>query len=218
MAVVKRNNPQDIRAMPELLGITALAVQDGGCDFLGQVVGDLELLNSHMGQFFTPYDLSRMMAEMTFENVDEIIAENGFVTVQEPACGAGGMILAAADVLASKGHDIGQTLYVDATDLSAMCFRMSYLQASLRGIPATIRRGNTLSLEMFDSAVTPAFFPFYLVNGEGFEEWRANASVKPTRELELTATEPRPSGQSPITEAPRPPAKPVQGQMSLFDI
>ena len=38
MAVVKRNKAEDVRKMPELLGITTLAVQDGGCDFLGQVV------------------------------------------------------------------------------------------------------------------------------------------------------------------------------------
>ena len=56
-----------------------------------------------MGQFFTPYDVSRMMAEMTFDTVDEIIAEQGFVTVQEPACGAGGMIIAAADVIDAQG-------------------------------------------------------------------------------------------------------------------
>ena len=132
-------------AAPRLLGITALAVQDGGCDFLGQVVGYLELINGHMGQFFTPYDVSRMIAEMTLDTVDEIIAGQGFVTVQEPACGAGGMIIAAADVLARKGFDIGTQLYVEAIDISPMCFRMSYLQASLRGIPATIRRGNTSS-------------------------------------------------------------------------
>lgn len=207
MAVVKRNKPDDIRAMPELLAITALAVQDGGCDFLGQVVGDLELLNSHMGQFFTPYDLSRLMAEITFEGVDEIIAKNGFVTVQEPACGAGGMILAAADVLASKGHDIAQTLYVDATDIAPLCWKMTYLQASLRGIPATIRRGNTLSLEVFDAAHTPAFFPFYIANGEKFREWQETAALPAKREA-VTA---RPA---------RPPPAPTEfkGQIDLFDI
>jgi hypothetical protein len=48
MAVVKRNTPEDVRKIPELLAIAALAVQDGGCDFLGQVAGDLELINGHM--------------------------------------------------------------------------------------------------------------------------------------------------------------------------
>jgi hypothetical protein len=101
---VKRNAPEDVRKIPELLAVTALAVQEGGCDFLGQVVGDLGLITGHMGQFFTPYDVSRMIAEMTLDTVDEIIAEQGFVTVQEPACGAGGMVIAAADVLARRGH------------------------------------------------------------------------------------------------------------------
>ena len=172
MAVVQRNRPEDVRAMPELLGITALAVQDGGSDFLGEMVVALELRNQHMGQFFTPYDVSRMMAEMTFDTVDEIIAEQGFVTVQEPACGAGGMIIAAADVIERKGFDIARQLYVDGIDISPMCFKMSSLQASLRGVPATIRRGNTLSLEMFDHAVTPAFFGFYATHKDGFDAWQ----------------------------------------------
>lgn len=172
MAVVKRNAPEDVRAMPELLSIATLAVGEGGCDFLGQVVVDLELKNKHMGQFFTPYDVSRVIAEMTFDTVDEIIDEQGFVTVLEPACGAGGMIIAAADVLAARGFDIGRQLYVDGTDLSPMCFRMSYLQASLRGIPAIIRRGNTLSREMFDHAVTPAFLGFYATHKERFDAWQ----------------------------------------------
>jgi hypothetical protein len=63
--------------------------------------------------------------------LDEIIAEQGFVTVLEPACGAGGMIIAAADVIERRGFDIARQLYVDATDLSPTCFKMSYLQASL---------------------------------------------------------------------------------------
>jgi hypothetical protein len=75
MTVVRRNKVEDVRAMPELLGITAMAIQDGGCDFLGLVAGDLELINGHMGQFFTPYDVSCMIAEMTLDTVDEIIAE-----------------------------------------------------------------------------------------------------------------------------------------------
>jgi type I restriction-modification system DNA methylase subunit len=185
MAVVKRNTPEDVRAMPELLGITAHAVQAGGCDFLGQVVVELELRNDHMGQFFTPYDVSRMIAEMTLADAGERIAEKGFITLAEPASGAGGMIIAAADVLEKRGFDIERQLYVDATDVSPMCFRMTYLQASLRGIPATIRRGNTLSREMFDQAHTPAFLPFYLAHREAFDTWQrppATAEARPRPE------------------------------------
>jgi len=211
MSVVKRNRPEDVRAMPELLAITVLAVQEGGCDFLGEVVVALELPSDHMGQFFTPYDVSRMMAEMTFDTVEEIIAEQGFVTVQEPACGAGGMIIAAADVIERKGFDIGRQLYVDGTDLSPMCFKMSYLRASSRGVPATIRRGNTLSLETFDQAVTPAFLPFYLTHREAFDAWRQGPQQ---------TQQDRPAAHEESHVSPEHPTiKPTayRGQLSLFD-
>jgi type I restriction-modification system DNA methylase subunit len=206
MATVRRNTPEDVRAMPELLGITALAVQQGGCDFLGQVAGDLELVGGQMGQFFTPYEICRLLAEMTLQDAGEIMKGRGFVTLCEPASGAGGMVIAAADVIEKQGFDIGRQLYADATDLSEFCFRMTYLQLSLRGIPATVRRGNSLSLETFDHAVTPAFLPFLLANGPAFAAWREEART--------AAVQPEP---------PRPPMQPSRrpagdaAQLSLFD-
>jgi hypothetical protein len=230
MAVVKRNRLEDVRAMPRLFGMAALALKDGGCDFLGQVAVELELRSDHMGQFFTPYDVSRMTAEMTFDTADEVIAEQGFVTMQEPACGAGSMIVAAADALERKGFDIGQHLYVVGIDVSPMCFRMAYLQASLRGIPATIVRGNTLSGEIFEQAVTPAFFPFYAANRESFDAWRRGEGrggvASPDAEITQQGAEAEPDEPAQPATAPaarsspkRPPPTPTtyQGQLSLFD-
>lgn len=218
MAVVRRNKLDDVRQMPELLAVTARAVQDGGCDFLGQIAGDLGFATGHMGQFFTPYDVSRMIAELTLDSVDEIIAEQGFVTLQEPACGAGGMIIAAADALARKGFDIGQCLYVDAIDISPLCFRMSYLQASLRGIPATIRHGNTLSLEMFDQAITPAFIPFYAGHKDSFDAWQrgeGRGARSYDAEVSQQGAETEPPPDTPTEPARR--RKPnAQHQLDLF--
>jgi type I restriction-modification system DNA methylase subunit len=208
MAVVKRNTPEDVRAMPELLGIATLAVQEGGCDFLGQVVVELELSNEHMGQFFTPYDVSRMMAEMILTDTGEVMKERGFITLMEPASGAGGMIIAAADVIEKQGFNVGRQLYVDATDISPMCFKMTYLQASLRGIPATIRRGNSLSLEMFDQAVTPAFLPFYLTHRAAFDAWRNEAPAAPVQPVIVPQAKPSRTAGKPGT---------VPAQLNLFD-
>jgi len=229
-AAEKRHTPEDVRVMGTLLGMTALAMMDGGCDFLGQVAVELELRSDHMGQFFTPYDLSRMMAEMTFDTVGEVIAEQGFVTVQEPACGAGGMIIAAADALERRGFDIGQHLYVVGIDVSSMCFRMAYIQTSLRGIPATIVRGNTLSGEVFEQAVTPAFFPFYAANREAFDGWQRGegrgGKASPDAEITQHGAEAEPSQPEQPAAAPesrsspqRPNVKPTTytRQPSLFD-
>jgi hypothetical protein len=51
------------------------------------------------------------------------------------------MVIAAADAIEKQSFDIGRHLYVDATDISPMCFRMTHLQAALRGIIARRSRG-----------------------------------------------------------------------------
>jgi hypothetical protein len=172
MNVVARYAVNDIRAMPELLALTQLAVNAGGCDFLGSLATELELLDSKLGQFITPYEVSRLMAEMTFMDAGAVISERGFITLQEPASGAGGMVLAAADVLQTKGFDPASTLYVEAADVASLCFKMTYLQLAARGIPATVFHRNTLSLKDFDKARTPAFLPFYVRHLPALKRWR----------------------------------------------
>lgn len=179
MKVVARYPPGDIRAMPKLLALTQLAVAPGGCDFLGRIAGELELLDAKLGQLITPYPLSRLLAEMTLQDAGALIAERGFITLQEPASGAGGMIIAAADVLATKGFDPQSTLYVEALDVASLCFKMTYLQLALRGVPATVRHANTLSLEIYESAHTPALLPFLLQHGDTFRRWQEEAPIAP---------------------------------------
>lgn len=157
--------------------MTQLAVGSGGCDFLGDVAAELEIFDAKLGQLITPYPVSRLIAEMTLEDAGAIIAARGFITLQEPASGAGGMIIAAADVLEQKGFNPNSTLYVEALDVASLCFKMTYLQLSLRGVPATVRHANTLSLEIFESGHTPAFSSFLLKHGEAFRRWREEARV-----------------------------------------
>lgn len=104
MEVVARyQNKDDIRKMPELLAISYDAINAGGIDFLGSVAGELGTLDAKLGQFFTPYAVSRMMAEIILQGAGEVIDKKGFITIQEPAVGAGGMLLAAADVIEEMG-------------------------------------------------------------------------------------------------------------------
>lgn len=167
MRVVKKHKdyPDTIKQFPQLLAFAVQAFDGGpgsGKDFLGRCAGSLEILNAGAGQFFTPYEISRMMAEMTLQDVGSIIEANGFVSIQEPACGAGGMIVAAADVIERAGFALNKTVYVDATDISEMCFKMAFIQCCMRGVPALVRHGNTLSGEVYDAAYTPAMYPFML--------------------------------------------------------
>lgn len=159
----------DVRAYPELLAWAALALGNGQ-EFFGAVASRLELLDTAQNsQFFTPNNVSKMMADMIIEDPGPLIEEHGFITVSEPACGAGGMILAVADVLEKRGFDPSVHMLVQATDISPLCYHMTYVQLTLRGIPAAVIRTNTLTMEQFESAWTPQVGPFFEKHGRLFD-------------------------------------------------
>ena len=216
--VEQRNEAEYIRRMPELLALFSLAhgQEHGDGDFLGRVAGELGALNEGAGQFFTPFEVSKLMAKINLTGVGEVIERQGFVTISEPASGAGGMLLAAAEALEEEGFDPHIHMWAQAIDVSATSYRMTYLQLAARGIPADVIHGNALSLEQWDSAITPAKIPFVLHQGPRWVEWcRTLASPgRPPEEAE-TVIDSKPTA---ITHIPARPAKhrPLAAQMSLF--
>ena len=81
----------DRMAHPELMAILMAMLEKDPRDVLGPIYVELGQANGRLGQIFTPPALCRLMASMTFEKgfVTETIAQNGFISVCEPACGAG---------------------------------------------------------------------------------------------------------------------------------
>ena len=186
MQVVARyRDPDDVRAMPEMLALALTTISAGGIDFIGEVAGEIGALDAGLGQFFTPYEVSRLMAEMALNNVDELLGEKGFITLQEPAAGAGGMLLAAADVLEGRGIDIASQVWIEAVELSRSTYHMLYVQASARGLAGRVICGNSLSLETYSSAYTAAAPVFIAKNGHPFatqiQQVRAAESIQAQR-------------------------------------
>ncbi len=170
MQIVGRYPKKDtIRGFKPLLDLAWETVEAGGIDFLGEVSGQLEVLDVGKGQFFTPFSLSKMMAQMMLGDVSQEITEKGYVLLGEPASGSGGMILAAADELTRQGYQPWFHMLVEATDVSSLCFHMCYLQLTWRAIPAGVIRGNSLSGERFESAWTPTALMFKSRHGHLFD-------------------------------------------------
>ena len=129
-------------------------------DYLGELYMKSETSNSKAGQFFTPYSVSKLCAEMTIDEgtVKEIIKNDSIITLNEPACGAGGMILAVADILYDRyNFNISRNFFAECSDIDERCVIMTYLQLSLVGIPAVIYQRNTLTMETYDRWETPAY-------------------------------------------------------------
>jgi type I restriction-modification system DNA methylase subunit len=104
----------------------------------------LELGDKYRGQFFTPWDVGIMMARMQLGNVADNFADKPFITLSEPACGAGCMALAFATVLRDAGYSPHQYLWVSATDIDPLAAGMAYIQLTLCGVPGEVVIGNSL--------------------------------------------------------------------------
>lgn len=177
MQVVARyRNKDDVRKMPELLALATPVIGTGGLDFMGQVAGELGALDAGLGQFFTPYEVSHLIAAMNLGDAAEMIAARGFITIQEPAAGAGGMLVAAADALEAQGLSLNDA-WMEAIELSRSTFHMLYVQLALRGIAGRVICGNALSCETFSSAFTPAAAHFVARHGHPFASQIAAAKA-----------------------------------------
>jgi len=118
----------------------------------------LNLGNSNKGQFFTPYHVSKLMAEISIGNVDNLLANRELITLSEPCSGSGGIIIAYAEALRKKGYNYQEKLFVEAIDIDEICFMMTYLQLSLYGIPARVMLGDTLAWKFQKILYTPMYF------------------------------------------------------------
>ncbi len=140
----------------ELLVITTLALEEKPHDFLGDIFMSAGFGNVRGGQFFTPYHLSKMMSDITIgDNFKEQIEKDGYVTLSEPCCGAGGMIIAASEVMKEKGFNPQTQMRFTGIDIDLKCCQMAYIQTSLLGLRGQIYHGNTISMEMWKRFITP---------------------------------------------------------------
>lgn len=138
----------DVKPFSELLAIAVDAYESKIGDFLGECYEELGIQNQHAGQFFTPYSVSRTMAEITItpESVKSQVADHGYFSIGDEACGAGSTLLAALDVLKNR-HNINfqRHCLVVAQDIDDNCAAMCFVQLALLGAPAVVTTGNTLA-------------------------------------------------------------------------
>jgi len=162
----------------KLFAATVLGLEHEKGDWLGEIYSELNLGNSSLGQFFTPFHVSKLMAKLVLGDQNSIhseIRKKGYVTLSEPTCGSGGMVLAFAEVFRETGLNSATQLFVVAQDISSTAACMCHIQLSLCGIPALVQNKDSLSFEPpFWARYTPAFYlmgwPFKLMRKSGARE------------------------------------------------
>lgn len=196
LALIASYQPKDQQAFPKLLALLIEALEFGPRDVLGTAYMDLELGRRDRGQFFTPTHVCEMMAEMVHGAELEHI-QKPFITLSEPACGAGGMVLAFVKVMQKNGHNPATRLWVHCTDIDRLAALMCYVQLTLWNVPGVVIVGNSLSLEIREIWFTPA----HVWNGWTARLQARDAEEAPQKPVEEVLT---PEAPNTPTESPKP--------------
>lgn len=176
-------------------------------DVLGEIFSEMGFHDKRRNQFFTPQHISDLMAMMTIDSDTsaKTIEERGFITVNEPCCGAGSLLIGAINAMLKLNLNPSKQMLIVANDIDELCVLMCYIQLSLYGIPAVVIRQNTITGESFGH---PWFSPVFIFDG-----WscRVNHLFHKTSDSEKTDL-----AQIVLESLTTDEDKPVTGQLSLF--
>lgn len=118
-------------------------------DLFGQLYEQMFLLKSKAsanGQFFTPYSLCRLMADITDADVEEKVSHIGPVRVNDPACGSARTLLAH---FMKKTHDnraLSGLYYYEAADIDLPTCKMAACNMMIHGMQGRVVCQDQLSL------------------------------------------------------------------------
>lgn len=147
-AILSGYREEEKEIFPQMLNLVVLALSDNPeQDFLGSLYHYLNLQLEQKGQFFTPYHICEFMSELQFAGDEkaEKLEEKGYISVNDPACGAGAMLIAFANVARKHGINYQKQVLFVAQDIDRTAAMMCYIQMSLLGCPAIVVIGDSLA-------------------------------------------------------------------------
>lgn len=156
LKTIKKYNKQEQALFPELAAQTVLALEKNPeQDFLGSIFMSLNLGNKNSSQFFTPYHVCELMAEVTMDDTVQKVEQDGYISINDPCCCAGATLIAgihAARKRLEKAHINYQNhVLVVAQDIDKTVALMCYIQLSLLGVAGYVKVGNSLTEPMTDN-------------------------------------------------------------------
>lgn len=157
---LKPDEISEFARMTALMCLSMLENEEEPVDILGDIYHSLCLNNEWNGQFFTPDPIARFMAMIT-NPVSESSSED-YVTINEPTCGSGTMVIACIWAMKKSGFDYRKKAFFVAQDIDIRCVWMAYIQLTLYQIPAVVIHSNTLTMEEWSYWYTPYATPYLL--------------------------------------------------------
>ena len=147
METAKKYSKGELDIMAEMMALVVTGMEDNpDQDFLGELYMCMDMGNQWTGQFFTPYDVCKAMSLMSYSDgvIESQVRDRGFVGVSDPACGAGALLIAFANVCREKKLNYQQHCLFIAQDIDQLAGMMCYIQLSLMGCAGHVIVDNTL--------------------------------------------------------------------------
>lgn len=140
LQIASKYTAEEMQTFSEMFGLLQMSLEENIEDALGDIYMRSGCASKTLGQFFTPYHLSKLTASLNMP--DDLDNE---LSINEPACGGGGLIIAVADILKERGINYQKSMDVVAQDLDWLGVYMTYVQLSLLGVKAVVAQGDTLT-------------------------------------------------------------------------
>lgn len=170
LSVICSYDKEEQEIFPQLLSVLTMALDENPKqDFLGDIYISLNLNQHQKGQFFTPYHISEFMAEVQIsEDLQAEVEKKGFISVSDPACGAGSLLIAFANSAREHGLNYQEKVLFVAQDIDATAAKMCYIQLSLLGCSACVIIGDSLVKPGFHPDNEVYYTPMYYLNAWRF--------------------------------------------------
>lgn len=159
MDTIAKYSREEVNEFPKMIGLMIMAYQSRMGDFIGELYMSMEFGDKHTGQFFTPYHVSKLVSDLTYKDKED----DPIITINEPSCGSGGMIVAFAETMKANDRNYQTDLRVICNDLDFDAVKMCYIQLSLLGIDAIVYQKNTLA-PLDDPPGEVWYTPIHLLN------------------------------------------------------
>ena len=154
----KKYSETEFQQFINLLIVTVKALTENPeQDFLGHLYMHMNFGNGWTGQFFTPWHVAEMMARMSIgDGMKREVEEKGFISVNDPTCGSGCMLLAFAQAYKNTFNEsYHQSVLLVGQDIDPVVAKMCYIQLSLMGCAGYVIVGNSLTKPLTGDVLIP---------------------------------------------------------------
>lgn len=130
-------------------------------DYLGELINNLSGFSSRLGQFMTPGNVADLMNEISIASD----SEGEVKTINDPACGTGGLAISIGKTYLKKGINYQPITQVFCSDIDFFMVQCTYVQLCLMGFEGSVIHSDTLKGAAF-SENEMWILPYSVIDGK----------------------------------------------------